>query len=102
MRDDLLILSILIISIVFSFVSLRDVENLKIVKKDFSDKLFVFFIFIVLGITFWGLEHDNPKIRRTVEVAFIAFITSYASRINMTITIFFIVALFTYYRTRLS
>lgn len=93
-RIFLFVSIIVTIAIIYA---MRDEEKFSILKKDFSNPVFLFFFVLIVFFSFLGMNYNDKKINGAVEKATIAFITAYLAHLNMSFAVFFIVAIFAYY-----
>lgn len=80
-----------------SIIILRNEEKFSVIKKDFSDPLFLTFFAVISIMIILGLTNKNEKVKRTTVHAMVAFITAYFSHVNMSFAVFFLAAIIYYY-----
>lgn len=96
-NDTKLLSIVFIITFLAVLYAFKDKERFDILKKDFTNPLFLFFITIIIIICITGIAKGSSKTRKAIEHAAIAFIIAYLSRLNMVFLAFFIVGAFVYF-----
>jgi hypothetical protein len=72
-------------------------EKSKILKTDFSSKIFIGMLGLVILISIWGLRNKNMHINISTHRAFVAFLIAYLAHLDMVFGVFGLVWLFTYH-----
>jgi len=78
-------------------ITMQHEEKLQVVKKDFSDPLFVGFLVFIGVLIVLGLSSKREKIKKTTVHALVALIIAYFSHVNMIFAVFFLSAIIYYY-----
>lgn len=98
MIDEIQVLILIsIIACIAMLYALKDEEKFNILKKDFTNLMFLLFAIMICVISIWGLSNSNEKVKDATVKAIIAFITAYLAHVNMVFLVFFIVIIFGYY-----
>lgn len=92
-----ILLFVSIITTIAMVYAMKDEERFSILKKDFTNPIFLVSFFVICVFTVWGLSTNDSKTNKAIEKAIIAFITAYLAHLNMSFVVFFIIAIFAYY-----
>lgn len=78
-------------------IAMQHEEKLEVIKKDFSDPVFVGFLIFIGILVVLGLVSKREKIRKTTVHALVALIIAYFAHVNMIFAVFFLTAIIYYY-----
>ena len=90
-------IGITIVSLVAIIYAMKDQERFAVLKKDFSNPIFITIFSVIIILSIIGLSTKNERLKNSTRHATIAFITAYLAHLNMAFAVFFIVGLFVYY-----
>lgn len=92
---DLLI--IVIIAVIFVILATNEQSRFDLLKKDFSNRLFVTSFILIFIVTISCLRYGNKKLKYACRSALISFIIAYLAHLNMAFAVYFIVGILVYY-----
>jgi len=77
--------------------SLRDEERFAVLRKDFTNPVFLTLLVVIVAVYIWGMCSKNLKMNNAVQKGLLAFITAYMAHLNMSVAVFFIVCIVVFY-----
>jgi hypothetical protein len=83
--------------VLFIIIMIFTRKRYTIIYQDFTNPMFLFFLFIFTIFSYWGLNHDRNDVKRATQRAVSGFIIAYLAHTDLMFVAYMVIWMFVFH-----